>query len=245
MIPESVGAVIGFLTFIAPGVLWELLRERTRPPLEGSPFREAARVALMSVVLSGAAVLVLVVVSALSPSLLLDPEALIQNGDRYVDKEFARIAWSIGAAVGIACVLAWLPWRWPRLTNALVGKLTGQPPRSAVIHVMEPVIWSVLFGTAAGIPDQPKDSENLETHVLVRHVDGHFYRGKFLAVDYQLPRDNAYLALQPPLYVRRPCATTSAKMEPGYDRLVLPLSEIADFWVFQTERLSPRFREKQ
>lgn len=58
MIPQTVGALIGFLIFIAPGVLWELLRERHRPPLDGSTFREAARVALMSVVLSGLAIAV-------------------------------------------------------------------------------------------------------------------------------------------------------------------------------------------
>lgn len=101
MIPETIGAVVGFLIFIAPGVLWELLRERVRPPMDGSPFREASRVALMSVVLSGSAVVVVAGARALWPPLLLDPGALIRDGGQYVGQEYARIAWTVGLEIGV------------------------------------------------------------------------------------------------------------------------------------------------
>lgn len=107
------------------------------------------------------------------------------------------------------------------------------------MNVAEPVLWSLLFGAAAGDADSRIAVDKLETHVLARHSDGYFYIGKFLAVDYALPRDEAYLVLQAPLYVQRPGTTQSIPMEPGYDRLVLPLGELADIWIFRKE---PRAR---
>ncbi len=234
MIPATVGGVIGFLVFIAPGVLFELLRERVRPPLEGSAFREASRVALMSVVLSGAAILILAILRAIFPSLLADPGAWLRDGDPYVDEEYARIAWTVGAELALACLLAWLPLRWPRLLDFL-RYLEPAPSKSGAFNVAEPVVWSVLFGTAAGEPESTTEPAKLETRVLARHVDGFFYNGKFLAIDYARPRDEAFLALQRPIYIQRPGAAASEPMPRFYDRVILPLGELADVWIVREE----------
>ncbi len=235
MIPQTVGALIGFLIFIAPGVLWELLRERHRPPLDGSTFREAARVALMSVVLSGLAIGVLAGVHALASDVFFDPGAWLREGRRYVDDHYGRIVVTIGAEVALACLFAWAPWRWPAPFAWAVKKLVLTRSKSGVVNVAEPVLWSVLFGDAAGEPETTTKPEDLTTMVLARHADGHFYIGKFLAVDYTLGREDAHIALQRPLRVRYPGASKSEEMPPHFARLVLPLAELSDLWIAREE----------
>lgn len=235
MIPQTVGALIGFLIFIAPGVLWELLRERHRPPLDGSTFREAARVALMSVVLSGLAIGVLASVHALASGVFLDPGTWLREGRPYVEAQYGRVVITIGAEVALACLFAWLPWRWPAPFAWAMKKLVPARSKSGVVNVAEPVLWSVLFGNAAGAPETMTKPEDLTTTVLARHSDGHFYIGKFLAVDYTLGREDAHIALQRPLRVQRPGAFKSEAMPPHFARLVLPLAELADLWIAREE----------
>lgn len=61
MIPSSLATVIGFVFFVAPGLLFEMLLDRRRPTKVESAFREASRVALFSTpftIVSAAAVVV-------------------------------------------------------------------------------------------------------------------------------------------------------------------------------------------
>ena len=64
MAPDTLGALLAFLVFVAPGLCFELLRERRRPALEQTAFREASRIALTSLLFSGAALVVVVAVVA-------------------------------------------------------------------------------------------------------------------------------------------------------------------------------------
>lgn len=193
----------------------------------------AARVALMSAVLSSAAVGVLLLVHLAHPALLADPGRWIREGRHYVDGEYARIAWTIVAEVAIACALAWAPWRWPGTISWLRPQVLPAP-KSGAFNTVEPVIWSVLFGRAAGTPTGL--SPRHEVQVVARHANGAMYMGKFLAVDHTIPRDEGHLALQAPLFVNRGGGDQATSAVPtGLDRLVLPLAEVEELWIGRHE----------
>jgi hypothetical protein len=61
VIPQTILSLVAFLFLVAPGILFELRRERRRPGRKETAFREAARTALASLLFSVAAVLVLLV----------------------------------------------------------------------------------------------------------------------------------------------------------------------------------------
>lgn len=106
MIPEGFATVYAFLGLVAPGLLFEMLRERRRPALEQSSFREASRVALMSLVFTTASILILMVVALVLPGALPDLAAWVGDGDAYARDHFWRIVVGITAEVVIACLLA-------------------------------------------------------------------------------------------------------------------------------------------
>jgi hypothetical protein len=74
VIPSTTAALVGFLFFVAPGLVWELTRERREPPREGSTFRDASRVALASVVFTTAGVGIIAIGRAWS-EWFVDPSA--------------------------------------------------------------------------------------------------------------------------------------------------------------------------
>ncbi|WP_395156551.1 DUF6338 family protein [Ilumatobacter sp.] len=84
MIPDTLGALLAFFAFVAPGISFELRRERRRQSLSDSAFREASRTALASVVFSLFAIVVLALTRALQPSWVVDVPSWIGNGVSYV-----------------------------------------------------------------------------------------------------------------------------------------------------------------
>lgn len=106
MIPEGFATVYAFLALVAPGLLFEMLRERRRPSLEQSSFREASRVALTSLVFTTAAVLLLMLIGLMVPGVLPDLASWVRDADAYVRDHFWRIVVGVGAEVVLACLLA-------------------------------------------------------------------------------------------------------------------------------------------
>lgn len=84
MIPDTLGALLAFFAFIAPGISFELRRERRRQSLSDSAFREASRTALASVVFSLFAVVVLALARVVQPSWVVDVPSWIGDGVGYV-----------------------------------------------------------------------------------------------------------------------------------------------------------------
>jgi hypothetical protein len=121
MIPDTAGAVLSFLGLIAPGLVFELLRERRRPAVTETAFREASRVALTSLVFTLAALAVLSAVRTVWPSRMPDPRRWLELGSRYVGENYRLIAFGLALEVGIACGLAVLSdvaMRWFGLGRA-------------------------------------------------------------------------------------------------------------------------------
>ena len=120
MVPEGVATLYAFLGLVTPGLVYQLLRERARPALEETSFREASRVALTSGVLTTLAIGTLVL---LQPNWLVDWREWLRQGDEYVKANPELVAWSVLAAVVLACIYA-------LLTNIIAGVLSrfGKTP---------------------------------------------------------------------------------------------------------------------
>lgn len=106
MLPDTLAALLAFLCLVVPGLLFELLRERRRPAVEETAFREASRVALTSALFSGTALLVFGLVRAAAPSLTVDPGRWLREGGGYAADNLARVTASVFGVVLLACTLA-------------------------------------------------------------------------------------------------------------------------------------------
>jgi hypothetical protein len=113
---DTVGAVLGFLGLVAPGLVFELARGRRRPHTAESAFREAARIALTSLVFTSSSLAVLAIVRALEPRWLPDPGEWLRRGDAYLEDHYALVMVGLLLQVAVACCLAglthWALRRW-------------------------------------------------------------------------------------------------------------------------------------
>ncbi|WP_143263180.1 DUF6338 family protein, partial [Amycolatopsis pretoriensis] len=96
-----------FLALVAPGIVFELRRERHWARRTETAFREAARVALGSLTFTMAAVLVLAALRAVSGGrLFLDTEAWLSTGETYARQHLTLIVVSVAVELALACGLA-------------------------------------------------------------------------------------------------------------------------------------------
>jgi hypothetical protein len=108
MIPQTIGAVLAFLGLVAPGLLFELRRERRRPRIEETAFREASRVALTSLIFTLLSLSVLSIVRARRPAWMPDPGLWLEQGHRYAIANYRLIARTLLLEIFIACTFALL-----------------------------------------------------------------------------------------------------------------------------------------
>jgi hypothetical protein len=106
MIPGTFGTTLTFLAFVAPGLLFELLRERRRPSSEESAFREASRIALASLAFTLTTSLVMLGVRQLAPRMIADPSAWLLEGRLYLKDHFTLAMSSVLVELLIAMSLA-------------------------------------------------------------------------------------------------------------------------------------------
>lgn len=141
MVPQTLGALGAFLTLVAPGIVFELLRERRRAGRTESAFREASRVALGSLVFSLLASVVLIGVRPLVANALVDLPRFAADGAAYARQHVPAIAVSVVVELVLACAFAVLV----DLVLARRGhETTSVQPQTA---------WRVVFRT-----DRPRDT---------------------------------------------------------------------------------------
>ncbi len=123
MIPDTVGATLSFLAFVAPGLLFELLRERRRPSLDESTFREAGRVALTSLLFTIAAITGLYALGRVNGDWFIDPTAWAIEGTGYLQRNLGLVARSLLTELALAMTLAVVVDRF--LRRRAPGRITG------------------------------------------------------------------------------------------------------------------------
>ena len=106
MIPDSLATLYAFLGLIAPGLVYQLIRERRRPSWEETPFREAGRVALTSLVFTTASILILVGLRRFTGLPVADLSQWLTGGRSDLAAHFSAAFLTVVAGVGLACLLA-------------------------------------------------------------------------------------------------------------------------------------------
>jgi hypothetical protein len=106
LIPNTVGAFIAFLSLVAPGLVYQLARERRRPTHEETTFRELSRVALTSLMFTFGSSVLLACLRLAWPGPFADPHAWVRRGQSYVDSHLSAVALSLTVEVALACALA-------------------------------------------------------------------------------------------------------------------------------------------
>lgn len=105
MIPETAGALLAFLGLIAPGLVFEIRRERRKPPEKQTAFREAGRIALTSLVFTVVSLAVLVPLTH-TGSWLPDLRAWLADPDGYLPDHYLQVTFFLVLHVLLSCALA-------------------------------------------------------------------------------------------------------------------------------------------
>lgn len=135
MVPEGVAAFFAFLALVAPGLAYELLRERSRPALKESSFREASRVALSSLVLTSASVIALGYARAHLPFEVADPHAWMSEGNRYLVDNLTVAVRGLALVVIVSCAGAYL---FHRVSNSWRSRFRRR-------GIVKTSVWYQLF----------------------------------------------------------------------------------------------------
>jgi hypothetical protein len=110
VIPQTLGALAAFLALVAPGIVFELLRERRRGRHQETAFREASRVALGSLVFTLLSLLVLTGLQGLASlagwRLFPSPAAWLAQGEAYARDHLTLIVVSVAVELALACAFA-------------------------------------------------------------------------------------------------------------------------------------------
>jgi hypothetical protein len=105
MIPQTIVGFFFFLLLVAPGVGYELLRERRTPKIDETAFREAARVALYSFAFSFAALGIVALLRICIATQLFDIGAYSRDGNEYVKTHHGVVIWTVVLEVLLAFTL--------------------------------------------------------------------------------------------------------------------------------------------
>ena len=106
MVPDNFATLYALLAIVAPGLAFQLVSERTRPPREESAFREASVVAATSLIFTTLSVLTLATLSNKWPSWFVELAAWLDQGDQYASSNLWLVARSVGSEVALAVTLA-------------------------------------------------------------------------------------------------------------------------------------------
>jgi hypothetical protein len=205
VIPDF-GSVASFLLLVAPGLLFQLTRERFRPSLRESAFREVGNIALGSVVFHTLALLISLLL-AWRFLTVFDIERWLRQGKSYVIEQWPTLA-ALGAGeVLLACLLA-VAGAWYLAGLAGEESLHRRP------------FWYRTFKEDA--PDRTT------TFVQVTLEGGVEYWGR--VVNYtseDVPMEERELELGgPPLYLRLPGEADLRTLPDAAERVLLPGGEI-------------------
>lgn len=213
MIPQTILTLVGFLLFVAPGLLYELCIERSRPGVEESTFREISRVALTSLIFSLTALLILAAVWTSFPDAYPDLNSLATDPlDEAAAEQAPQLLRLSVTQMALSCFLAWI-------ASLLVA-------RSDTSHSPYPLMWNVLH------PALKKPSVPI---VALRLDDGRVLQGQVAAVEYFGPLECQRIALAPPVSIHRP-GKDPETMPPDWHGLVVPLASVREMWFTFRER---------
>lgn len=105
MIPDTAGSLLALLGCIAPGLVFQLRRERFTPNAEESVLREAARIALTSLIFTTASLAVVIWLSTRWTA-LPDLGEWLRRGAAYLPQNYLAVGGFLLLTVSLASALA-------------------------------------------------------------------------------------------------------------------------------------------
>lgn len=162
--------------FVTPGLVFEALRERTRPRRSASAFRETATIILGSVAFSALATVVLASMkNGGTHDWLPDPAELLRDPGGYTTDHIGKVSAGLAAEVGLATLLA-MCWHGVLYNLNPGGRYSGNPA------------WHELV-SGEGNP------ERRVVFASVELMDGTRWRGRIKAVDLKDDGSVAFIVL--------------------------------------------------
>lgn len=207
MIPETIGAFLGFLGLIAPGLVYQLRRETSRATDPETSFREASRVGLVSLALSIIALSVLAIVLGTHPAWMPDPGAWLRTGEGYFVAHYRLVVRAALVEVALACGLALLADQVVRWISPGQGQVSKTSVWFRVLRVERPrgkVPWA---------------------HVHLKSgADYYGFVGWYSAETAQADREMSLIG--PDLQYRAAGAQDARTLSPGWQCVVVAATEI-------------------
>ncbi len=209
MIPQTAAALLAFLLLVAPGIVYENLRERRRPKVDQTTFREVSGIALASLSFSILSMAALAGVRARVPKFMPDPGRWLREGHLYVNGNYRLIAGFALAELVLAVGLA-VAWSWAR----------GHGRQPSIFKVST---WYRVF--------RELPPTGAETFVRVFTQSGVEYFGKVISYTTDFDLASRELFLGEPLWRRLPKETGFTLLRPPWRWLILPGPAIQGIWV--------------
>ena len=190
------------------------------PQPDRTAFREAASIALASVIFSGGALLLLAVARALWPSTMPDVRAWIDHPHLYLVRHYALVSRTLAIAVILALVVAWLA-SW----------LVTLEHHEATIHGQD-TLWSLFHLKPGKLP-----------YVSVKTTGGMIFEGPLLTRDSSGDRADRHLVIGPHA-LRAEVGNKPEPTPPGFDLVVLGLESVDHMYVNFGDPLKRNRREE-
>jgi hypothetical protein len=176
MIPKTVVEFFFFLLLVAPGVGYELLRERRAPKLDQTAFREVSRVALYSFWFSFSSCVIIALLRIPFPTGLFDPAAYVRDDKGYLNSYYRAVGWTVILEVSIAFALVILVDQISaaKLLSKIYAKIYPKIPKAVrkilSTDIRKNGLWFELF---QAIPEEKM------TLLKIRLSDGSRMSGYF------------------------------------------------------------------
>lgn len=200
-----------YILLLVPGLVFVFTRERHRPTVRRSAFRESATVVFASAICVAIVAAVVALVSLWWPWLASGLEKVAKQDPEFIDSHLSGLFLAACAFIFVASVLAWL------LGTEWAHKIWSRRPWDKSLVDQEASAWSVIFDQ--GGPDDV---------VLIgaQLKSGWWVEGALFTFDNSGdPSPNRAITLTGDLSARGPNAKTARPIG-GYGALVIEAGEI-------------------
>lgn len=206
MLPASLGAAAAFLLLVAPGIVYELTRQRRRPTRQDSGFIEASRILLAGSFIAITTLVLLVLAGTAGNGFFVSPHDVLLHPTSYAAVHPARVLGTIAAYLAVAATSA----VFAADCRTYGGSRSLIVPDSA---------WFLMLERLA-----PTEAE---VHLAATLTDGSAYMGRKVSFTSDPAIQDRELVLGSPLFARAAGATKTVSMGEAWERLVLPGSQVA------------------
>jgi hypothetical protein len=206
MVPTTTSAIAVFVLLVSPGLVFELLWQRSRPRRDESTFVEVSRVLLAGVVFSGSATLVIMILDVLISGTAPELPVLVGEGSDYVAQHPGL---SLGTLITVVTAAVCL-------SIAAHDLLT---PRNAR-RIVQETVWHTAFSRLAG--------PGSRVFLSVQLKDGSTITG--YSAGYSTEPDPAMrdLLLTAPLAIRLSGQKDATPLDSAWQSMVLSGAEICN-----------------